>query len=154
MHFSIQVRSLESISHELRIISFIRNFQVAVQNGQPFMEFGAGDYSAALLGAAGVDKHGNKLQKGKISKTRVKKDEKPKITLTKFQRYLISQKGLYAACSTIPFTILLWIALTILTSVHNDIESSFETRTGITRDLLDRNVTLSNSVFNKDCKVI
>ena len=49
------------------------------------------------------------------------------VKLWQFREFLIQEKGLRTACSTLLFTFLLWVAFIWLSSVHTDVGGSFMT---------------------------
>ncbi|CAD7940545.1 unnamed protein product [Amoebophrya sp. A120] len=74
-----------------------------------------------------------------------------KVKLWQFQEFLMQEKGLRVACSTLPFTIVLWIVFFWLSSVHTDVHASYQTRLAITSEFNTRNVSrVAVSQFGED----
>ncbi|CAD7971495.1 unnamed protein product [Amoebophrya sp. A25] len=63
------------------------------------------------------------------------------VKLWQFQEFLMQEKGLRVACSTLPFTIVLWFVFFWLSSTHTDVSASYQTRLAIGSEFATANVT-------------
>mmetsp|Transcript_13116 Transcript_13116/g.32046 ORF Transcript_13116/g.32046 Transcript_13116/m.32046 type:complete len:790 (+) Transcript_13116:486-2855(+) len=94
---------------------------------------GGGLMAAAALGKLAA--------KAKENVEEMRTQGRYKVKLWQFQEFLMQEKGLRVACSTLPFTIMLWIVFFWLSAVHTDVTASYQTRLAITSEFNTMNVT-------------
>jgi hypothetical protein len=64
-----------------------------------------------------------------------KKVAESTVPFSKFEEFLVIEKGVRESCQTLPFTLVLWIFFILITWLHGYIETSFEARMGVAHEL-------------------
>lgn len=83
--------------------------------------------------SAGRSGGGHTHRSGQSHRSGTQKEDT--VPYSKFEEFLVIEKGIRESCQTLPFTFVLWIFFILITWLHGYIETSYEARMGVAHEL-------------------